>query len=477
METGSREHIQGSIDLDQLRAELKLQLAYLEFWEFCLLYDREFFRSRLFLQDVARSFQEIHEGNLKSLSVSMPPRAGKSYITSLFCAWILGRRPDQSVMRNTCTATLYLKFAYDVRAIIKTECFQEVFPGVELSDDKKNLQGWNLKTSRQVGYFGAGVGGTIIGFGCTAVGITDDLYRGIEDAMSDTINNKIVTWKQSTHDSRFESGCARIDIGTRWSVEDVIGINMDQGAYQKSIVIPALNDQGLSFCEAVMTSDEYEDKKNRTAPEIWSAEYMQEPVDIGGRLFNDLRYLERDQWDQIQENKQIDGAIAYIDVADQGKDYTAMAVLILVESNCYLVETTYSRENTDKTLPLCAGILDRWNVSYCRVESNSMGAMFSRHLQRMVGSTKILQVHNTTNKETRILMQSAWIQSQIQFVKREDRDSQLFLQGVLSYSKDGKNKNDDAPDCLAGLSIFAQSMFKKSLATAGPNLGTDKNYY
>ena len=90
----------------------------------------------------------------------MPPRAGKSYITSLFCAWTLGRNPTESVMRNTCTATLFIKFSYDVRAILKTEQFQQVFPSVRLSDDKKNLGGWNTNTSKMVGYFGAGVGGT-----------------------------------------------------------------------------------------------------------------------------------------------------------------------------------------------------------------------------------------------------------------------------------------------------------------------------
>ncbi len=453
---------EGQIDRDRLHEELRLQLASLDFWSFCLRYDQEFFRSRPFLQEVAEAFQQIEDGNLKSLSVSMPPRAGKSYITSLFCAWTLGRNPEQSVMRNTCTATLYLKFAYDVRAIIKTDTFRDVFPDVTLSDDKKNLQGWNLKQSKQVGYFGSGVGGTIIGFGATKLGVTDDLYRGIEDAMSDTINNKIVTWKQSTHDSRFESGCSRIDIGTRWSVQDIIGLNIEQGAYDKSIVVPALNEAGESFCEAVMTTQEYDDKKKRTAPEIWSAEYMQEPVDIGGRLFNDLEFIEPEDLDRLKDQHQIEGAIAYIDVADQGKDYTAMAVLVLINKQCYLVDTIYSRENTDTTLPLCAGMLARWSVPYCRVESNSMGAMFSRHLQKLARGTKVLQVHNTTNKETRILMQSAWLQNFVKYVKREDRDAQLFIQGVLSYSKDGKNKNDDAPDCMAGLSIFAQSMFKRA---------------
>jgi predicted phage terminase large subunit-like protein len=88
-----------------------------------------------------------------------------------------------------------------------------------------------------------------------------------------------------------------------------------------------------------------------------------------------------------------------------------------------------------------------------------MGAMFARQIQKEV-KTKILQVHNTTNKETRILMNSVFIQQRINFVKQGTHESELFITNVQSYSKEGKNKNDDAPDCLAGLSIFTQSMFK-----------------
>ena len=141
---------------------LRMELRRRDFYRFCLYYDGDFFGSRPFLKDIAHAFQEVEDKKIKSLSVSLPPRAGKSYITSLFCAWTLGKNPDQSVMRNACTATLFLKFSYDVRAVLKDERFKRVFPDVSLSDDKANLQGWNTNKSKQVGYFGAGVGGTII---------------------------------------------------------------------------------------------------------------------------------------------------------------------------------------------------------------------------------------------------------------------------------------------------------------------------
>ena len=300
-----------------IKWELKKELARRSFWHFCLIYDHEFFSKRLFLNQIAVAFQEIEEGKIKALSVSLPPRAGKSYITSLYCAWTLGRNPRESVMRNTCTATLYLKFSYDVRAVFKSDIFREIF-GIGLSSDKSNLNSWNTDQARMVSYFGAGVGGSIIGFGASKVAITDDLYRGLEDALSDTINDRIIQWKEATHDSRFESGCARIDIGTRWSVKDVIGIQTEDNIYDKTIVVPALNKDGKSFCESVMTTEEYLDKKKKMTKEIWLAEYMQSPIDIEGRMFNDLIKISSQEYHKLAHNSA--GCIAYIDVADQGKD-------------------------------------------------------------------------------------------------------------------------------------------------------------
>jgi len=443
---------------ESLLFAMRCEMARRNFWDFCLYYDKQLFEARPFLKEVAEAFQDVANGTIKSLSVSMPPRAGKSYVTSLFCAWTLGNNPTESVMRNTCTATLYAKFSYDVRAVVMSQRFSNVFPDVKMSPDKANLQGWNTNKSRMVGYFGAGVGGTIIGFGASLLAITDDLYTGIETALNETANDKVIQWKQATHDSRMESGCRRIDIGTRWTIGDVIGYQMENNEYDKSIIVRALSEQDESFCEAVMTTEEYIDKRNKTAKEIWLAEYQQKPVDLLGRMFADLNTIKEIDFRKI--HKQVEGCVAYVDVSDQGKDYTAAAVCGVIGDKLYVVDYLFSRENTDVTIPLTASLMDKWNVSYCRVESNSMGAMFSRELQRKVRKTKMLQVHNTTNKMTRILMQSAFITQKMIFVSYENIQCQSFLDNVYSFSKEGKNKNDDAPDCLAGLSMFVQSMFK-----------------
>jgi predicted phage terminase large subunit-like protein len=441
---------------EKIKKLFYFELLRRNFWEFCLFYDKEFFSNRLFLKKIADGFQKIEKQEITSLSVSMPPRAGKSYITSLFSAWVLGRNPTESVMRNTCTATLYLKFSYDVRNIVKAPKFKNVFPKVYLSETKANLLGWNTNQSRQVGYFGAGVGGTIIGFGATKLAITDDLYRGVEDALSDNTNDKILLWKEATHDSRLEKNCSKIDIGTRWSTNDVIGRNMEEGRYELSIVIPALDEKDETFCDDVMTTEQYHDIRSRINPDIWLAEYMQEPVDMKGRLFSNLIKMPKHEFADIKDK--IEGYIGYIDVADQGKDFTAMAIGGIIGEDVYVVDYVFTRDNTDISMPLCSDKLNKWGVKYCRVESNSMGAMFSRQLDKMTNA-QILQVHNTKNKITRIIMESAFVFNNFHFIENNTQEYYQFIQNIETFSKEGKNKNDDAPDCIAGLSMFIKGLF------------------
>lgn len=184
---------------------------------------------------------------------------------------------------------------------------------------------------------------------------------------------------------------------------------------------------------------------------------MQEPVDLKGRLFSNLRFIEEADFNAIKSRSS--GSIAYIDVSDQGKDFTALALAVVIDKTIYIADYVFNKANTDVTIPLCANKLNQYRTNYCRVESNSMGAIFARTLQKHT-RTRVLQVHNTQNKITRIIMQSATISNHFVFVKRDTNDYHQFMSNVLSFSKEGKQKNDDAPDCLAGLSMFIKSLFR-----------------
>ena len=75
------------------------------------------------------------------------------------------------------------------------------------------------------------------------------------------------------------------------------------------------------------------------------------------------------------------------------------------------------------------------------------------------GRCSITKKYTTTNKETKIIVNSDWVKKHIIF-----KDKSLwtdmykkFMQGVLSYVQMGKNKHDDGVDALAMFALFAQS--------------------
>mgnify|MGYP003454929137 CR=1 FL=1 len=441
----------------QIILEAKKELARRDFWQFCLYYDYEFFSKRTFLEEVAIAFMKIHRNEIKRLSVSMPPRAGKSYITSLFCAWTLGKFPEDSVMRNTCTARLYEKFSYDVRGVVKNEKFQAVFTDVKLAMDKQAVNGWNLTNSRQVGYFGAGVGGTIIGFGATKLAVTDDLYKSLEDALSENVNEKVLSWVEATHGSRLETGCPKIDIGTRWTKRDVIGVNMENGRYDESIVIAALDENGNSFCEHVKTTDEYQQIKNEIDEVIFLAEYQQEPIEAKGLLFpkSELRYYNPDK------NLKFETSIGYVAVADEGSDNLSAPIGKNIGTDIYITDVLFTKENSEITEPLLTAKLKENDVKYCRIEANNMGGIYARNIMAM-STTEIFTAVSTSNKHTRILMDAGFIKRHCLFLAEEhqSKEYKAFMVQLTEYLKAGGSKHDDAPDSLSGLVIFIRAILE-----------------
>ena len=426
------------------------------FWIFCNYIDNQFFQRRKFLKQCAYAIQDLYDNKILRVSISLPPRAGKSYLVTLAAAYFLGRKPTESVMRNSATSTLYNKFSYDVRDIVKGEKFQNVFPDVKLAADKQAVTGWNLEQSKQVGYFGAGTGGTIIGFGASALSITDDLYKGHEDALSETINDKVHRWFESAHLSRLEKGCVELDIGTRWSKTDVIGARMERGDYDISIVIPAMVN-GETFSDEVKTTDEYEYLKAITDPFIWNSEYMQEPVESEGLVFpsSELKYYET-------KNDNRGYRIAFIDTADEGADNLSMPIIEFYKESKegYLVDVIFNQSNLTINEPAIIAKVLEHDLDYLVIETNKEGTYFINSLKREL-STPIYGQFNSTNKITRILAQSGFVKEHFYFKKNVKTGSeyQRFMNNLTTYLRTGTSKHDDAPDSLSGVTRSIRSMF------------------
>jgi PBSX family phage terminase large subunit len=155
--------------------------------------------------------------------------------------------------------------------------------------------------------------------------------------------------------------------------------------------------------------------------------------------------------------------MAYIDVADAGTDYTVFIVGQNIGAKIYVTDIYCSDNNADITLPSIAALINTNKLSYVRCESNSMGGMFSRNLQKVTPQTKILPAASTSNKHTRILMDMPFIMEYFVF-KHESERSPMYEEAIRQlcmYTKDGKAKHDDVADAASGLAMFIRAMLPK----------------
>lgn len=452
---------------------LRKREARNDFWSYCLYMDPSFFAKRPFLKKVASAFMRVYlafsNNMIYRLAVSMPPRAGKSYISSLFISWMFGHLPEESVMRNCCADPLYNKLSYDTRDIVRSRKFSEIFPEIRLKGDKQNVHGWSIEGARQVSYFGAGVGGTIIGFGASMLAMTDDLYKSLEDALSDNNNEKTWSWKQGTHDSRIEGNCCSIDIGTRWSASDVLGRmeeSRDGKYYDEIIRIAALDENDESFCEDVHTTEYYHDLRKETEDSIWMAEYMQEPIEAKGLLFPKSE-LKRFKRADIQ-GRVPDGRIGATDVADEGDDHFSSPFADVFGTELFISNIVFTKDAVEITGPRLAQDIITFRLDQMRIESNNGGKIFANDVRRLVKEASpynkcLIQARPTTkNKQTRILMKSGWIKEHCHFLDETEytkgSDYWWFMKFLTSYKKEGGNAHDDAPDSMTILAEFFEAI-------------------
>jgi PBSX family phage terminase large subunit len=154
--------------------------------------------------------------------------------------------------------------------------------------------------------------------------------------------------------------------------------------------------------------------------------------------------------------------IGYIDVADEGTDFTVFVVGAILDDRICIVDVVNDQRNADVTRPRITAMAKNYKPSYIRCEANNMGAMYGRTLREEYTDGKTLLVSSTTNKHTRILMEAPFIMDYVYFLPPEERSEeyQIWLNHVLSYDQDAKkNKIDDQIDALAGLSMMARGFF------------------
>ncbi len=106
-----------------------------------------------------------------------------------------------------------------------------------------------------------------------------------------------------------------------------------------------------------------------------------------------------------------------------------------------------------------------------RLTASATGGRIAKDIQEAVknkgGITRITTKFTTSNKETKIILNSAWVKEHCLFkdkslYKKKD-DYGRMMDMLCSYTMAGKNKHDDVPDGMAMLSEYAQSFTRNKV--------------
>lgn len=423
-----------------------------------------------YLRPMVQGFQDVLDGKLRLLTISMPKRAGKSQTGINFVNMISGKFPDRSTLMEGTGDDLVKSFyngCLEYLTVPNEYLFYDVFPDARLVQTNADTKTVNLKSkSRFPTIMCRSIDARQVGLSeATNVLYLDDCVEGREEAKNrQRLDDK---WEVISGDimGRAIEGTPMVFTGTRYSLYDPIGRVQEhaqrEGWAWRAIEIPALDlvtDESNYEYERegkkVFTTAYFREQRELLSAEQFESEFQQQPFEAKGLLFNkdELNYFF-----ELPKDRDPDTIIAVGDTAESGSDSTSMPVAMIYGNAVYIVDVVFDDSPAEVTKPECAKCLIDNKVASAVFESNNAGQYYARDVDQIIRergySVGIRTKRTISNKQTRIEFASDNIKKNFYFKHPSTykRGSQYwnFMKEVTTYTRSGKVPHDDAPDSLS----------------------------
>lgn len=438
---------------------------------------------------IIQSLQDLMDDRLDIFSLSVPPGCGKSTLEIFFLSLVGGWFPNDFNLSSAHSSILTRSLYDGVLEILNDPVeytWHEIFPTKNVTNTNAKETTVNLeRNSRFKTWTFRSIDGSLTGATrCNRFLTADDLVSGIEEALNKSRLENL--WTKVVNDlrSRRLEGCKEFYIATRWSVHDPIG--KLQEIYRgnpraRFIAVPALDENGESnfmFSVNGFSKKYFMDIKETMDDISFNCLFQQKPIEREGILLpaSDLRrfYLSKDQVPTEELNKaniipsrDPDAIWGVCDTKDKGSDFESLPIAYQFGEDFYIVDVVFDNSTDYEVLDKkTADIIIQHNPHKVRFESNQAGGRIAEGIKKAVNGkcrTTIETKYTTSNKETKILVNSDWIKKHCVFLSPKlytpKSDYGLFISNVCTYTTQAKVPHDDGIDSLAMLAEYVQDAF------------------
>lgn len=443
--------------------------AYLRYVESDRPLEKMFYMPRRHvLKVLVDDLQDLADGKLDFLGISLPPRVGKSTLCIFFMTWIMGRNPDAASVMSGHSDKLTDGFYRELLSILndkETYLWADVFPGVKVVDTSAKNETIDLGRKKRFPTMTCrSIGGTLTGaveIGTGGVLYCDDLIEDLEESLNpDRLQAKYDAYLNQLKD-RKKLGALELMVGTRWNVFDPLGRVREQYADNERYrfrVIPALNDDNESNFNYKYNlgfdTSYYLDMKDSIDDATWNAKYQGNPYIREGLLFPEDELL---TYNGVLPDGDPE-RLAVCDVAWGGGDSLAMPIAYKFGDKVYIHDVVFNQGDKEVTYPVVVGRTRQHSLHRARYEANNGGAEYADHVDEELkksGYRMNISARKAPNNQSKLarIIQFAPDIKKFYFLddKHRSKEYRAFMREVTTFVQTGKNPHDDACDSLAML--------------------------
>lgn len=413
-------------ELDFIERGLLQEVAVISPADYAQVVNPDYFQCPPHIQMLSETIAKLCDGELlkedgtpyKRLLITMPPRHGKSELTSKYTpAWFINRSPKNRVILASYEANFAAEWGGKVRDLIQEA--NGVGLECHLNPTTKARDSW--KTQAGGGMYTAGAQGAITGKGANLF-IIDDPFKNDEEANSETIREKVWGMYQSTAFTRLEPGGVVILIQTRWHEDDLAGrVLRDQADEWYHVNCPAIAQEdghdsigrqpGEPLWAERYDLDDLETIRLAVGSYVWNALYQQNPFIEGGGILKPgeiQRFAERDGvYMTGNGQKYVSKAKCWrfvtIDTAGTSKNYSDYNVAcvfdVTPEREGLLVAVERKKMESSEHLSWLKGLFDRYEPRFIGIENKSFGTTLFQNAVR--AGLRVQKLEADTDKVTR----------------------------------------------------------------------------